>query len=188
MQRRTSARRSLDAMSKPRDAISLALLLCGFLAVSARAADVPDFNRDVQPILSDNCYFCHGPDAKQRKADLRLDQEKSAFAPNKEGKAPIVAGKLDQSELVRRILSQDKDEQMPPPESNRHLSPKDIDVLKRWVEGGAKWGKHWAFVAPVRPELPKVADERWCRNAIDRFILARLEKEGLKPSRETSKE
>jgi hypothetical protein len=175
-------------MIGPRLLNVVALLAVVAFAASARADDVPDFNRDIQPILSDNCYHCHGPDSATRKAELRLDQEKSAFTPNKKGQVALVAGKPQESQLLRRILSTDKDEVMPPPDSNRHLSAKEIGLLKRWVEGGAKWGKHWAFAAPVRPEVPKVQDERWPRNAVDRFILAKLDKEGLNPSPETSKE
>ena len=155
--------------------------LLAAIAPCALAADAPDFNRDIQPILSENCYKCHGPDAAARKADLRLDREDSTFAVRK-GKAAVVRGQPDKSELVRRITSKDPDEVMPPPDSNRELTARDIELLKRWVESGAKWGKHWSFVPPVRPELPAVKDPAWVRNPLDAFILARLEKEGLKPS------
>src|SRR5688572_7020437 len=120
-----------------------ALWLLGVLgaaSVTVRAApsDAPDFNRDIQPILSENCYHCHGPDAAQRKADLRLDKEEGAFAVRK-GRAAVVRGKIERSELVRRIGSKDPDEVMPPPDSNRELKAHEIDLLKRWVESGAAW-------------------------------------------------
>ena len=170
------------------------LILCLALAVtvaaptaSAATPGAPDFNRDIQPILSENCYHCHGPDAAQRKAGLRLDLEEGAFAVRK-GKAAVVRGQADKSELVRRILSKDPDELMPPPDSNRELKPAEIDLLKRWVESGAAWGKHWAFVPPSRPSLLPVRDEAWVRNPIDTFVLARLDNEGLKPSPQASRE
>ena len=161
--------------------LAVAVLTGPRAAAAERAGDAPDFNREVQPILSENCYHCHGPDAAVRKAGLRLDNEESTFAVRK-GKAAVVRGDAGKSELVRRVLSKDPDELMPPPDSNRELTAAQADFLKRWVEHGAAWGKHWAFVPPLRPEHPPVNDEAWVRNPIDTFILARLEKEGLRPS------
>jgi hypothetical protein len=146
-----------------------------------------DFSRDILPILSDNCYQCHGPDEKARKAKLRLDTKEGAFRL-KDGKAVIVPGKSAESELVHRITSIDPDEVMPPPDSNRKLTPKQIDLLKRWVEQGAKWNQHWAFVPPKRSSPPNAKLEAWPRNGIDQFILERLEKEGLTPSPQARKE
>ncbi len=154
---------------------------------AATSAGAVDFSRDIQPILSDNCYHCHGPAEKGRKAKLRLDTKEGAFRVQ-DGKAVIIPGKSAQSELVRRITTKVADDVMPPLDSNRKLTAKQIDLLKRWVDQGAKWGQHWAFVAPQRPELPKVKNKAWPKNAIDYFILARLEREGLKPSAEAAKE
>ena len=143
-----------------------------------------DFSRDVLPILSENCFLCHGPDAKTRKADLRLDAKESALRT----KEPIIVpGKSGESELIRRVLSTDADEAMPPPKSGRKLSGSQKEILKRWVDQGARWGKHWAFEPPRRPAPPTVHDPRWARNPIDRFVLARLEAEKMKPSPEADR-
>ncbi len=153
-----------------------------------RAADAPvDFSRDIEPILSDACYHCHGPDEKGRKAKLRFDTKEGAFRI-KDGKAVIAPGKLAESELIRRISTTDPDDQMPPPDSNRKLSAKQIDLLKRWVEQGAVWSEHWALIPPRRPATPKTRMAGWGRNGIDPFILSRLEKEGLSPSAQATKE
>src|SRR5262245_24534283 len=134
----------------------LAALLLAF-AAAARADAPPDFGRDVLPILSDNCFHCHGQDAKARKADLRLD--------TKDGAARVIAD----GELVRRVTSGDDAERMPPPKANRKLTPAQVATLKAWAEAGAPWGKHWAFETPRRPPPPAVADPRPVRNAIDAF-------------------
>jgi hypothetical protein len=166
---------------------SLGFLLFTFTAASARAADAPiDFTRDVLPILSDNCFFCHGPDEKARKAKLRLDTKEGAFRL-RDGEAVIVPGKSAESELIRRIAAHDADEMMPPPKANRKLTVKQIDTLKRWVDEGAKWGQPWALTPLRKPELPAVPGN-WARDPLDRFILDRLTKEGLKPSPEATKE
>jgi hypothetical protein len=140
------------------------------------------FSRDIRPILADKCFKCHGPDAKERKGKLRLDNRKDATAPAASGEIPIVPGKVDESELYRRITAEDADERMPPASSGKSLSAADMARLKSWIEEGAEYQGHWAFVPPVRPALPAVRDPAWCRNPIDRFILARLEAEGLAPS------
>jgi len=156
-------------------------------AVSLAAAPV-DFNRDIQPILSENCYHCHGPDKAQRKGDLRLDQEKDAKADH-DGSIAVVPGKSADSELIKRILTDDPDEVMPTPKSNRKLTTAQKEILKRWVDEGAKWGVHWAFLAPVKPAVPVIpgasAGER---NPIDAFVRARLAQEGLKSSQEAPRE
>ena len=138
-----------------RVAAVLAVLL--FAPALPRAAQEINFARDIQPILSDNCYHCHGPDAEARKADLRLDMLDPKLGPfaERDGYAIIKPGSLDDSVLVMRITSDDDDVKMPPPTSNRKLTDKQIDLLKRWVEQGAKWGKHWSFEAPVRPAVPR---------------------------------
>jgi mono/diheme cytochrome c family protein len=145
-----------------------------------------DFNRDVKPILTKNCFACHGPDDGQRKAKLRLDRREEALKERKVG-AAIVPNKPGDSLLVERITAEDESERMPPKETGNTLTPEQITTLKRWIEQGAPYAEHWAFVKSQRPELPLVRDERWDRNPIDRFILARLEKEGLKPSPEADR-
>jgi hypothetical protein len=170
------------------------LSACGLLAcLAARAGaaggEVPatvEYNRDVRPILSDTCYHCHGPDAARRKARLRLDTEAGAKA-DLGGRHAIVPGDPGRSELVRRIISTEDEERMPPPSSGRKLTPRQVEVLRRWVAQGAKWQKHWAFLPPVRPPLPAVKDSRWVRNGIDAFLLDRLEGEGLRPSPEADR-
>jgi len=159
-----------------------------FLAAMPLTAQDPtvDFSRDIQPILSDRCYKCHGPDEAKREADLRLDREESALA-ERDGKRAIVPGDLKSSELYRRITSDDADERMPPPDSKLSLTPREIELLRRWIAQGAKWGGHWAFTAPVRPPLPQVRNPAWTQNAIDYFILQRLEQEGLSPSLEADR-
>jgi hypothetical protein len=143
-----------------------------------------DFNDQVRPILSRHCFKCHGPDDKGRKAKLRLDQEEEALKPASSGELPIVPGKPDESELVRRIFAEDADERMPPPAANSKLSDQERQVLQEWVAEGAKYDMHWAFRKPMQPEIPRVSDAKWVRNAIDAFILARLDQEKLKPSPE----
>jgi hypothetical protein len=161
------------------------LLLTVALGCASRltAADV-SFSRDVLPILSDHCYACHGPDAKARKADLRLDKKDDAL--RKESPV-IVPGKSGESELVRRITADDDSELMPPPRFKRKLTAKQIETLKQWVDQGAVWGKHWAFEKPVRPVSREAKPGARVRNPIDTFVLMRLGKEGLKPSPEADK-
>jgi hypothetical protein len=155
-------------------------MLCGNCR-GAEAEPAVRFSRDVLPILSANCFQCHGPDEKARKAKLRLDTAEGVGAVLKPGKS-------DQSELIRRVTAEADDERMPPPRANRRLTAAQKDVLRRWIDGGAVWGKHWAFESPTRPSLPPVKHGAWARNAIDFFILGRLEKEGLAPSREATRE
>jgi mono/diheme cytochrome c family protein/cell division protein FtsB len=158
--------------------LALAFALLGDRAVAADKS--VDFVRDVRPILVNNCFACHGPDDKQRKARLRFDVEDSAK------KKAIVAGDADGSPLVQRVLSRDED-RMPPAETGKTLTPEQVETLKQWIKHGAKWGRHWAFEKPVRPPLPDIKLAGWPKNPIDRFVLARLEKEGLKPSQEADK-
>lgn len=146
-----------------------------------------DFDRDIRPILSDTCFLCHGPDAKNRKADLRLDTKSGAFA--KIGKRTVlVPGHPEQSELFLRITHADKSKQMPPAKHRKQLKPAQIELIQRWIEEGAKWEDHWAFVPPQRPALPPVKNKVWVKNAIDYFVLEKLEQEGLSPSTPASKE
>lgn len=145
----------------------------------ASAEDV-DFNRDVRPILSDLCFTCHGPDANTREADLRLDVEASVFA--KRETPLIVPGKPAESELIRRILSADDDERMPPPESKKQPTDAQKETLRRWIEQGAKWAIHWAYVDPIKATVSEVEHREAVRNAVDSFVLKRLEAEGLSHS------
>ncbi|WP_240907201.1 DUF1553 domain-containing protein [Paludisphaera rhizosphaerae] len=171
------------------------VVCCVLPAVSsALAAEGPqpaarvDFDRQVRAILSDKCFHCHGPDPKNRKAGLRLDTREGALAETKSGIRAVVPGNLEESELLARIASEDDSERMPPRDSGRELAPGDVDVLRRWIEQGAEWKEHWAFIPPERPATPNVARKAWPINPIDRFILNRLEGEGLAPSPEASRE
>ena len=157
-------------------------------AVSSTAETEIQFNRDVRPILSDKCFHCHGPDKSKRKADLRLDHKETALGKSDSGKIAIVPGKPDASEVVARITTANEEDLMPPVKSGRVLSQKEIQTLTQWIKQGAKWETHWAFQTPLRPMLPKIKNRRWAKNEIDHFVLAKLESEKLKPSRETAKE
>ena len=158
------------------------LLLAGWLpAGSIVAWEVVLFNRDVRPILSDNCFECHGPDAAKRKADLRLD----TGAP---GQAIINAGKPDKSELFKRITHTDLEERMPPVDSDRVLALGDIKILRTWIEQGGKWEKHWAFIPPSRPAILPATNSVWPSGAIDRFVLDKMKRAGLQPSPRADKE
>jgi len=158
-------------------AILVALLV---LAAPLVGADrMIKFNRDVRPLLSDKCFGCHGPDAAAKKVPLRLDSEAAA--------RPVVAGGA-QAKLIQRITSDNKAFRMPPVYSGLSLTDAEIETLRLWVEQGGKWEKHWSFIAPERPPLPSVKNTAWPRNPIDYFILDRLEREGLAPSPEASRE
>lgn len=141
------------------------------------SAEVIDFNRDVRPILSENCFHCHGADAAQRQAELRLDVPDDAAESG-----VIVPGKPDESLLVERIRSTESDEQMPPPDSHRSLTPQQIETLAHWIEEGARYDKHWAFKAIERPAPPVTSQDKWRHNDVDRFVLSKLDASGLAPS------
>jgi len=143
-----------------------------------------DFKRDIRPILSDKCFACHGPDAEHREADLRLDERESAVASS------IVPGNAGESELIARVTSADPDLAMPPSDSGKSLSAEEIRLLKEWIDAGAEFEPHWAFVAvPQEVPEPHVADpERWIRNGVDAFVLRRLQKEKLRPATEATRE
>ena len=141
--------------------------LAGALATMAStppvATPIPgkiDFNRDVRPILSDTCFKCHGPDASARKAKLSLHIPESAFA-HRDGKPAIVPGHPDQSEAWLRLISTDPEEQMPPPKSGIKLTPQQVKILGRWIEQGAEYQPHWAFIPPKAPAIPKVSNPNW---------------------------
>jgi len=171
-------------ITNARAVLGLGLVLTLALCCSALSAadEGADFNRQVRPILSRHCFKCHGPDEATRQSGLRLDQHASARAPADSGQAAIVPGDAAQSELLRRIFSRDEAEIMPPPESKNPLTDDQRDILRRWIAAGADYRPHWAFVPPQSPPLPAVRRDDWPRNAIDRFVLARLEAEGLSPS------
>lgn len=157
-------------------------------------ADLPDlisYNFHIRPILSDKCFACHGPDANKRAANLRLDIAEHAFAPLTETKGAfaIVAGKPEESELYKRIISKDTAYMMPSPESHLGvLSENEIALIKKWIQQGAKYEKHWAFIPPQKKSLPKIKHTDWAKNEIDFFVAASLERIGLKPNEEADKE
>ena len=140
-----------------------------------------DFNRQIRPLLSDKCFACHGPDEGQRQAKLRLDTKEGAFA-DRGGYQVIVPGDRSKSRLFQRISHEQEVARMPPPTADRQLSQQEVGLLGRWIDQGADWRTHWAYVAPKRPPLPQVSNADWPRNGIDHFILARLDREGLEPS------
>jgi hypothetical protein len=155
------------------------LFLC---AAAAFGAEKPvDFQRQIRPILSENCFQCHGPDSGTRMAGLRLDLKDGVFAARKRG-AAVVPGDSSASLLYQRIAEKNPAKRMPPESSHKSLTQPQIDLLKRWIEEGAAWKEHWAFQAPRRSAPPEVRDTAWVRNDIDRFVLARLEGQGLSPA------
>lgn len=162
---------------------SLLTVIFSASAISLRA-DEPQlsFAKDIRPILSDRCYICHGPDTEQRASELRLDDPASAL------RLAIKPGLPDESELIARVFSDDSDIVMPPPEANLVLTDSEKQLLRQWVELGAEFESHWAFVAPEKPAIPKVQDAHWPRNEIDRFVLSRLEANNLAPSPEADRE
>ena len=141
----------------------------------------PRFNREIRPILAENCLSCHGPDAGKRKATLRLDLEDAAKAK------VIVPGKPDESTLIQRVFASTESERMPPPDSDKRLNDAQKVLLRQWIAVGAPWEAHWAYVPESHPQPPEVVDGAWPRHAIDPFILARLERERLHPSLEADR-
>jgi hypothetical protein len=174
--------------------ITLSLLLWLAIGVpwsrssDSDAARKVDFNFQIRPILSDKCFHCHGPDPRNRKAGLRLDIKEGAFGTTKSGARAVVAGDLEMSELYQRITAMDESERMPPKTLGRSLSSQEISLLKQWIEQGASWQTHWAFLPPKKVIVPRVKQEHWSENPLDRFVLARLEEAGLAPRLEASKE
>ncbi len=160
--------------------ITLSVFSAVIISSAATAAEI-SFNRDIRPILSDVCFKCHGPDEQQRVGEFRLDTKAGAFGVVEDGHALVphdVAGSL----LFQKITSSDPDAQMPPPDSGRKLSARQVELLRQWIVEGAPWQEHWAFIPPQKPPLPAIRASGWCRNPIDHFVLARLEREGLQPS------
>ena len=165
--------------------VCLSLLLLGSATTFAAKLE---FNRDVRPILSDRCFACHGPDRASRKSDLRLDVESSAKAEQKSKHIGIVPGDLSRSEVYRRITSTNKGLRMPPAYLGRDPLPQnEIDILKRWIEEGAEYEPFWSLIPPKRPALPDVSEPSWARNSIDRFVLAKLDREHLRHSPEADR-
>ncbi len=172
--------------------IPLAFPLSAFLLLIASqivGGQVVEFDRDVRPILSEHCYTCHGPDAGKLKAGLRMDRKESVFSQHESGAAPVVAGLLAESEMIRRIGSQDRDEVMPPPDEGKALTEKQMDTLKRWVQEGARWTDHWSFEAIKMPSVPREnLAAGTISNPIDSFVLSNLRSAGLSQSPREAKE
>src|SRR5258706_3773455 len=177
------SRKSFTAtMLKLGASLVLGVWSLGFSSALAAEHKV-DFNRDIRPIFSDTCFKCHGPDEKARKAKLRFDVRDDAIKEHKQG-TPIVPGSRAKSEAWLRINATDPDDHMPPPDSGRKLTPEQIQMIGRWIDQGAEYQVHWSLIPPKHPALPVVKNKRWPANAIDNFILARIEGEGLKPTPE----
>ena len=157
------------------------LLVLTVVARAGFAADDVDFNLDIRTILSNKCFQCHGPDDAERQGGLRLDQRSGAIAKLESGETAVVPGKPKLSALIARITSDDEDLRMPPASIGKTISAREIELLKKWIDSGAKYAKHWSYEKPVRPELPALQDTSWVKNDIDRFILRRLTQEGLQP-------
>ena len=168
---------------RPRGVASAAAVLAVACLVSSAAADrIPDFNRDIRPLLSHNCFACHGPDEHDRRGGLRLDDRDAAVAELESGSRAIVPGHPEESELVARLHQTDPDVVMPPPESNHVLTAEQKQLLAAWIAAGAPYAPHWAYVGPRRHGPPAVKDASWSINWIDPFVLARLEAEGIAPA------
>ena len=181
----------LSLVSARPTAACLLVLLIASRAFAAAPSKKVDFNRDVRPILSDNCLACHGPDEKKRKAKLRLDVREEAVADRGQGKRAVAPKNVKASSLYARITATDPDDIMPPVETHKKLTPGQIALLKRWIEEGATYQGHWAFVPPEQPPLPKVANSKltkWPRNGIDHFILAKLDALKLTPNSAATRE
>jgi hypothetical protein len=164
--------------------LSLVLILT---ASSPLAAQSLEFNRDVRPILSNNCFLCHGPDKAARKGDLRLDVENDVYEDRGDGVRIIVPGNPAESALYQRMITHEPAKRMPPAKSNKTVTAKEIETVKKWIEQGGKYQKHWSFIPPQHLKLPPVKNPRWIKNPIDSFILSRLESEGMAPSPEADR-
>ena len=166
--------------------------LCAAIALGTplRGADLSgrpvDFGREVRPLLSDRCFACHGPNEEKRKVKLRFDTKDGLFQTRKDG-ALIVPGKPEESLLLERLVTDDADDRMPPADSGKTLKSEEIALIRSWIAQGAVWRQHWAYAAAARPDLPDVKSAGWVRNDVDRFILARLEKEALSPESEADR-
>jgi hypothetical protein len=177
----------------PRIAAYIALIVgigCGFCVVPTHAAETGkvDFNFQIRPLLSDRCYRCHGPDSGSRKAKLRLDTRDGALKELEDGIAIVKPGDLAHSELIRRIITDNEDDLMPPPDSHLSLTAAEKELLKRWVFEGAEYKAHWAYLPVAKVTPPQPRDSKWPKNPIDQFVLSRLEKEKLPPAPSASRE
>jgi len=157
------------------------------VAPEPAAPERVEFNRDIRPILGNHCFKCHGLDAKERKAELRLDLSDEARKAAASGATAIMPGKPDESELIARVFATDAAVVMPPAETNHHLTNREKQLLRQWIAEGAEYQSHWSFIPPKRPAPPAVKDANWPRNGIDRFVLAKLEAHGLRPSPEADR-
>ena len=164
-----------------RQTISLFFVILAISGNSPAAGEDVDFSRDILPLLSDNCFKCHGPDEANRKAKMRLDKHEPGIEKEKNGRATIFPGKRSQSELYSRISSADPDERMPPPDTGKTLTRAEIELIAKWIDGGAKWAGHWAFETPKAQKVPEPAKNWRANNPIDHFIHAALTPAGLSP-------
>jgi len=195
-------RKRISLLNKRASCLLAGWLCLGLIAAGrpgeAKPTPVPDentkklsFNDTIRPILSENCYACHGPDPGGRKAGLRLDRGEFAFAPHQDAHEKygpaIIPGNPDKSPLVHRIETKNVKDRMPPPEAHKTLKPEQIALLREWVKQGAQYEELWSFLPPKHQPIPAVTHGDWARNAIDNLVLARLEKEGLQPSPEADR-
>jgi len=159
----------------------LAVTILAAVETATAGGPTVDFNRDIRPILSDKCIFCHGPEEEHRGADLRLDTH-AGLLGEETGSPAIEPGDAASSLLIERITADDEDERMPPVDSGKQLSDEEIELLRKWIDQGAEWQQHWAYVPPVRHQIPPVQRHQWPRNWIDHFVLSRLESQGIAPA------
>lgn len=159
-----------------KDIILITIVLLGVTGDTCQAADI-EFSRDIRPLLSDKCFRCHGPDAENRKGDLRLDVRSDAVTAG-----AINLDNPESSALLNRITSDDPNLRMPPPSTEKFITPEETELLHAWIQDGAEYSSHWAFVKPERPQLPSVRNSDWIRNPIDQFVLAKLEAQNMSPS------
>lgn len=162
----------------------LPLLALTLSTLPLRAVDAVQFNRDIRPILAEDCFHCHGPDPGTRKAGLRLDTQAGFFASRDKTGPTIVKGQPDKSPLYQRLTTKEEDDVMPPRKEHKDLKPEQIALFKKWIEQGAPWQPHWSFIKPERSALPAVKNEAWVKTPVDRFILAKLESLNLQPAPE----
>ncbi|MDP6506130.1 MAG: DUF1549 domain-containing protein, partial [Planctomycetota bacterium] len=173
-----------------RRSLPLSLLIASVAFIASTPADQPlpktvDFSKHIRPIFADKCFACHGPDRGQRKAGLHFNTKEGAFK-DLDGHFAIVPGKPEESELIKRIRAEDVDERMPPLETNKKITPREFQLLKKWIEQGAEWQEHWSFVKLTRPPVPSVA-EKSVTHPVDRFIRTKLKEKGLNASARAEK-
>src|SRR3990170_2250005 len=168
----------------------MGIISCKDNSISSAGKDSVDYNLHIRPILSDRCFKCHGPDANQRKADLRLDTPEGALAALKDNPSAhaIIPGKPEQSEVYRRISTADTADVMPPIKSNLKLNAQEIELIKKWIAQGAKFKPHWAFIPPKKAVVPNVQLVDWPQSEIDNFVLAKMEQQNLDPNQFADKE